>query len=284
MSYETRLIVLAVGTLQAVFAAAVLLICRKRQSVRIGLPVFILEDLFPAGGWLREKLPAPDRRAAERTRMLQEMNTPARAAQISANAAAAPYTYALLFCPFITFVYALSASAGVFVLETMLFIFLCMYFDLWLSSKVKKRHAEIREDYPAVLTEMALMVNVGNPAAAAFEKVAGSADGLLYREMQHTVGSMQNGMPAEAALTALTVRCPVREVRKFVSLYIQNLQKGGPDFPHILTEMAENSFEDRKNEAKAQGELAEQKLLIPTMFMFVGILLIVIVPAFRNIL
>ena len=69
---------------------------------------------------------------------------------------------------------------------------------------------------------------------------------------------------------------------EFVSLYKQNLVKGGPDFPRTLAEMATAAWTDRKNSARTQGELAEQKLLLPTMFMFVGILLMIIVPAFRN--
>ena len=67
-----------------------------------------------------------------------------------------------------------------------------------------------------------------------------------------------------------------------MSLYKQNLIKGGPDFPRSLDEMAEAAWTARKNAAKEQGELAEQKLLIPTIFMFVGILLMVIVPALRS--
>ncbi|MEE1299927.1 MAG: type II secretion system F family protein, partial [Acutalibacteraceae bacterium] len=167
-------------------------------------------------------------------------------------------------------------------IELLLLTGLCLYFDYWLDSTVRKRHAELETQYPSMLTEMSLMVNVGITAGEAFERVAVSGNGLLFREMQRVTESVKNGMPIDEALDTLSTRAPLREMKKFVSLYKQNLVKGGPDFPRTLAEMATAAWTDRKNSARTQGELAEQKLLLPTMFMFVGILLMIIVPAFRN--
>jgi len=186
--------------------------------------------------------------------------------------------------PIALMLFAVSASASLLLVEILLIGFMCCAFDLWLNSELDRRHTELERQLPSMLTELSLMVNVGIPATTAFARVAEASNGLLYREMQRTVSQQMNGMPADQALQELTTRCPLRGIRKFVSLYRQNLVKGGPDFAIVLEEMAANAWVQRKNSARTQGELAEQKLLIPTLFMFLGILLIVIVPAFQNIL
>ena len=188
----------------------------------------------------------------------------------------------MLLLPLLLLMLAVTGDVLLGSLELVLLAGLCLYFDYWLDSTVRKRHAELETQYPSMLTEMSLMVNVGITAGEAFDRVAVSSNGLLFQEMQRVTESVKNGMPIDEALDTLSARAPLREMKKFVSLYKQNLVKGGPDFPRTLAEMAANAWNDRKNSARTQGELAEQKLLLPTMFMFVGILLIIIVPAFRN--
>ena len=46
--------------------------------------------------------------------------------------------------------------------------------------------------------------------------------------------------------------------------------------------MNEESWEEKKHRAKRKGEAASSKLMIPIMIMFVGILIMVIVPIFTN--
>ena len=48
--------------------------------------------------------------------------------------------------------------------------------------------------------------------------------------------------------------------------------------------MNEESWEEKKHRAKRKGETAGTKLMIPLMIMFVGILFMIIVPIFSNML
>lgn len=159
---------------------------------------------------------------------------------------------------------------------------LCFYFDFWLKQTITKRHEEMEASFASMLTKLALMVQAGITASDAFRQVAYSAEGLLYDEMQQVVNNMNNGISLEDALDEFVLRCPLREGKKFASLFQQNRRKGGPDFPNSLNEMAQQAWEERKNRAKVKGELADQKLLGPTLLMFVGILLMIMIPAFEN--
>lgn len=282
MTYPLQLACLGIGTALSLFTAALLFLTRKDAADVTGLPVFFLESLYPAGRKLQKMLRRKDRSSRDRYRKLLELCTPGEAERVLRAATAAGPTYVLLLLPGLFLLLAVTGDLLLVTLETALLLGLCFYFDYRLDSTVKKRHAELRSQYPAMLTEMSLMVNVGITAAEAFERVALSSGGLLFREMQRVTESVQNGMPVDEALDNFCTRAPLREMKKFVSLYKQNLVKGGPDFPRTLSEMASGAWTDRKNTARTEGELAEQKLLLPTLLMFVGILLMIIVPAFQN--
>ncbi|MBR5752931.1 MAG: type II secretion system F family protein [Clostridia bacterium] len=282
MTYPIQLALLGLSSILSGAAAIFLFRASAVPPVITGLPVFFLESLYPAGGRLRNLLRLRDRRSRERYRKLLEFLPPAEAEPVRDNAGDAGATYVMLLAPLLLQLLAVTGDLLLLLLEALLLGGLCFYFDYWLDSMIRKRHAEVRTQYPAMLTELSLMVNVGITAGEAFDRVAVSSGGLLFREMRLVSESVQNGMPVDEALDNLCVRAPLREVKKFVSLYKQNLVKGGPDFPRTLAELAENAWTERKNTARAAGELAEQKLLLPTLCMFVGILLMIIVPAFQN--
>ena len=77
-------------------------------------------------------------------------------------------------------------------------------------------------------------------------------------------------------------RCSVKEVRKFTSLILQNLQKGNSEIAFFLKEMSNEMWEEKKHLVKRKGEAANSKLLIPIGMIFVGILIMIMVPAFMN--
>ncbi len=159
------------------------------------------------------------------------------------------------------------------------------YLENILSNKREEgRHSEIQSDFATVLTKISLLVNAGLTASEAFERVAYSGSGLLYMEMQRVVSCIANGVPIDTALSGFADRGGCKEVKKFVSLYKQNLSKGGPDFPFLLSEMADAAWVDKKNRARLAGSIASQKLLFPIMLMFSGVILMVIVPAFNSLL
>ncbi len=282
MSNLVRIALMSLATLMSLYSAITLFRVRQEKGDVTGLRVFFLEPLYPAGRRFRRRMKRGNRTSRDRYRKLLELYTPGEAERMEQHASNAAHTYLLLLSPVVLMLLAVTGDVLLFGLELLLLIGIYFYFDYWLSSTVRKRHAELTNQYPTMLTEMSLMVNVGITAGEAFERVAVSSDGLLFREMQRVTESVKNGMPIDEALETLCTRVPLREMKKFVSLYQQNLIKGGSDFPRTLAEMATNAWEDRKTAARIEGELAEQKLLIPTMFMFVGILFMIIVPAFRN--
>lgn len=63
---------------------------------------------------------------------------------------------------------------------------------------------------------------------------------------------------------------------------IQNLQKGNAEIAFFLRDMSNEMWEEKKHLVKRKGEAANSKLLLPIAMIFIGILIMIMVPAFTN--
>lgn len=282
MSVIIKFFTLSIATLIVIFDVALFVLCKEDTFNKTGLKVFLLEDYFFIGN--RILLLFHRGINGKRVRKLEEIYDNVTSGQIARSAAAAPYTYLLLFSPVLLMVFSVSESKLAFVLIGLLLIFLCFYFDIWLENILRHRHEDILKEFATVLSKMALLVNAGLTASDAFSRVANSNNSVLYLEMQKAEKDIENGKLINESLDDFSFRCGCKEVRKFVSLYKQNLVKGGPEFPELISNMADTAWEERKSRARLQSSAAEQKLLVPIMLMFIGVLIMIIVPAFNNLL
>lgn len=191
-------------------------------------------------------------------------------------------TYTLTIAPLGLFIGAITNDITFAFLALAATAAIVVYLDMEVSNAVEKRRDEIISDYPEVLSKLTLLVNAGLVIREAWTKVAYTSDRALYKEMQSTSEEMNNGVSELDALFNFAQRCSVKEIRKFASILSQNIQKGGTELAMNLRYMNEESWEEKKHRAKRKGETAGSKLMIPMMVMFIGILLMVIVPIFVN--
>ena len=191
-------------------------------------------------------------------------------------------TYALTIAPLGLFIGAMTNDIIMGALALAAAAALVVYLDMDIKNTVNRKRDEIMSDFPTVLSKLTLLVNAGLVAREAWAKVAYTTDRALYQEMQLTSEEIQNGTSDVDALYHFAQRCSIKEIRKFASILTQNLQKGSSELTLNLKYMTAESWEEKKHFAKRKGELASQKLLIPVMVMFVGVLLMVIVPILSN--
>ena len=195
---------------------------------------------------------------------------------------AAQLTYAVTILP-LGFLFAVIAGEPAFVLIAILLaVILIVYLEYDKNSKLEKRHAVILREFPHVVSQMALLVNAGMPIREAIEAVAEKGQGTLYQELRVLVSDMQNGVPDYEAFSSFSERCGVDSVRKFSSLIIQNIRKAGSELAAILMELSGEVWRQRVSLVKEEGEKASAKLLIPILIIFIGILIMVVVPMFMN--
>ncbi len=156
------------------------------------------------------------------------------------------------------------------------------YFGTVPAEKIAKRSEELLRDFSEVVSKLALLTNAGMILREAWQEVAYAGKGVIYTEMQNAVVDMNNGMSEIDAVYGFGARCIIPEVRKFTSTIIQGMTKGSSELTAMLQAQSKEVWQLKKQLVRREGEKAASKLLIPICIMFVGILIMVIVPIFTN--
>lgn len=156
------------------------------------------------------------------------------------------------------------------------------YFGTVTEKKIMKRSEEMLSDFSNVVSKLALLNNAGMIMREAWEEVAYTDNGTIYKEMQIAVEEMRNGVSEIDALANFGTRCIIPEIKKFTSTIIQGIIKGNNELTLMLQEQSKEVWAAKKQNVRRQGEKAASKLLIPIFIMFFGILIMIIIPIFTN--
>ena len=169
-----------------------------------------------------------------------------------------------------------------FAVGVILSVLAYFYFGTLTSKKILSRSEELLHDFSEVVSKLALLTNAGMILKEAWEEVAYNGAGIFYEEMQNAVVEMRNGVSEIDAIYNFGTRCILPEIKKFSSTVVQGLTKGSGDLTIMLQEQSKEVWQLKKQLVRRAGEKANSKLLIPICIMFIGILIMIIVPIFTN--
>lgn len=181
-------------------------------------------------------------------------------------------------------------NQGVYVL--LMGIVLAVFIVYREREKVKKamqlRKEDLIREYPGLISKFTMLLDTGMTVKNAWEKIVQNYEQqkeqmgtkTVYEEMITTLHEMRGGIPEGEAYERFGKRCELTVYLKFGAMLSQNLRKGSRGLSDILRVEAIQSFENRKSQAKRQGEEAGTKLLMPMMGMLAVVLIMVMVPAF----
>lgn len=148
-----------------------------------------------------------------------------------------------------------------------------------IKSAIEREKDSIVDEFPQMISKLTMLVNAGMLVRRAWDEVANSNfEFPIYREMRTASKDMIEGKSVEAAMSSFAERCGVKEIRKFASVYVQAVNRGASESIDSMKIMADEAWYEKKQLAKQKGEIASQKLLIPNMIMFLGIMIVVVVP------
>ena len=175
-----------------------------------------------------------------------------------------------------------SAGMGIIGVGTLLVLVLvyAMYDEL--SDLVRKRRTAISRQFPNVVSKLALLVTSGMIMDRAWKETAYSQETELYQEMRKTSKELDNLVSPESAYSNFINRCNTKESAKLASAIMQNLSKGNAEIGKLLKDMAREAWQERRHTAKRDAEKANSKLMIPTMLLFLAILVMLMVPIAMN--
>ena len=191
------------------------------------------------------------------------------------------YTYTIVIV--VMLLSAMSNNKGLLFMGLIVGGLLILYLDLALFDKLTARRQEILLDLPQGLSKLTLLVNSGMVLRDAWKRVSITGERVLYQEMQNTNLEMENGVTEIDAYRNFAERCNVKEIRKFTSLIIQNLNKGNEELAYFMKDLSDEMWEVKKSQVKQKGEKANTQLLLPMMLILIGILIMVMVPVMQQV-
>ena len=191
------------------------------------------------------------------------------------------YTYTIVIV--VMLLSAMSNNKGLLFMGLIVGGLLILYLDLALFDKLTARRQEILLDLPQVLSKLTLLVNSGMVLRDAWKRVSITGERVLYQEMQNTNLEIENGVAEFDAYRNFAERCNVKEIRKFTSLIIQNLNKGNEELAYFMKDLSDEMWEVKKSQVKQKGEKANTQLLLPMMLILIGILIMVMVPVMQQV-
>ena len=154
--------------------------------------------------------------------------------------------------------------------------------DLWLKSGISKRMEKIRHGLPDTLDMLVISVESGLGLDAAFQRVGEemrSVHPVLAEELQLVTLEAQMGIPRTEALTNLSTRTGLEEVRSLVAI-INQAERFGTSIARALRNQSDALRVKRRQAAEERAQKTTVKLMAPLiLFIFPAILVVLAGPA-----
>ena len=147
------------------------------------------------------------------------------------------------------------------------------------NRKINQRADAIERDFPRAVSKLTLLAVSGMDVSQAWNLVASTEVGTLYEEMERVVIDMQNNVSPVNAFTKFIKRCNYVYTTKLATAVMQNTIRGNSAIVELLRELNSECWMEYKHTARRKGEAISSKLLVPTLLLFAGILILVMVPA-----
>jgi tight adherence protein C len=143
---------------------------------------------------------------------------------------------------------------------------------------VKRRAEEIEHDFPQLVSQMTLLIIAGIEVSRAWKLSSAGGKGALYEEMCRVNLDLDNNVAPVEAYSRFIARCNNKYTTKLATAIMQNLTKGNSEIAKVFRQLNDESWSEHRHNARRMSEVVQSKLFIPTMLMFAGILILVIVP------
>ncbi|MBP7186595.1 MAG: type II secretion system F family protein [Ruminococcus sp.] len=251
---------------------------------------YVLKDIYFVGlgcieiyEKLTKKKITASKKAAAKMRNLGEVYGRENAELYYYVTVASQTSLFLTFFPFALFLFCMMKSYIGLLLGAMITFVMVNGVKSSIDAEVTNKKDAIINEFPKMVSKITLLINAGMLVRRAWDEVADSDhENPLYEEMRITSKDMEEGVSLEVAMDGFAQRCGIKEIRKFASMYVQAVNRGASETVDSMKVMSEEAWAKKRQYAKQRGELAAQKLLVPNMIMFMGILVVVVVPIFSS--
>lgn len=145
-----------------------------------------------------------------------------------------------------------------------------------LAEKYRLYHLQVMDGFFTFTTLFTLMINAGLNQRFALEKCIGEHGFSPYLEIADQ--QIKSGMSESAAFEELSARFREPLISRYFGCIIQGQRYGNIKMKDDLKQITAENWREKLNLHRKEGERMKTKLLFPLMFIFVGILLILMLP------
>lgn len=148
-----------------------------------------------------------------------------------------------------------------------------------ITGRAAKRRKAIEVEFGSVISKLALLVTSGMSITKAIAQTAESNNGVLYDELSLVIDDINTAYSLNASLMRIQRRCDNRYLDKLVSIVGKSYVSGNANLAEDLRIINRDCWLEKKHNARRMGEAASNRLFIPTIMMFIGLLIVIMVPA-----
>ncbi|MDO4295490.1 MAG: type II secretion system F family protein [bacterium] len=148
-----------------------------------------------------------------------------------------------------------------------------------LKVKAARRQEQLDQSFPNSISKITLLVIAGMNISKAIEETANSDNSLMNQELRMVLKEMNNARTLQEAFTRIQCRCDNRYLDKMITVITKSYKDGNLKLEDDLKEINDECWLDKKHNVRRMSESIQNKLFIPTMLMFIGILVVIVVPA-----
>jgi tight adherence protein C len=146
------------------------------------------------------------------------------------------------------------------------------------NQTVRRRAEEIEQTFPQLVSQMTLLVVAGMDVNRAWQISSKGGQTTLYEEMSRVNLDLENNVAPIDAYSKFITRCNNKYTTKLATAIMQNLSKGNSEIVNLFRQLNAESWSEYRHSARRMSEKVQTKLFVPTMLMFAGILILVILP------
>ncbi|MFP4456467.1 MAG: type II secretion system F family protein [Halanaerobiales bacterium] len=148
----------------------------------------------------------------------------------------------------------------------------------------KRRMLIIKKELPKIVLKLNLLCNAGLTLSQSFKHIIKEDNEFLQKELANIYSQVMEGKTYIEAGKEFIKLYELKELIYFFRIITQAQIQGSDNFLQQLESLRIELQFNRLNKAKKKSEVADAKLLLPLTMVFVGIMLIVIVPVFMSIM
>ena len=148
-----------------------------------------------------------------------------------------------------------------------------------LKEKSDKRQKELKDEYYSFVSRLSLMLGSGASIKDSM-RLAAHGNSKLTEEVNFCINQINSGVSESAAYSDMAKRVSIPEYTRLAALISQNIEHGNSRILMLMDQEVKNAMNIKREHLRRSGEIASEKLLLPTALLLIIVIGLIMIPAF----